>query len=79
MIVETAADATEIVRNFVEKMSPGLGFVPRSAELVHSGMAKFWRVEASVGFEIMVFEVEQASGKIMKYGVEEVSKRTRRG
>lgn len=75
MIVETAADATEIVKSFVEKMSPGLGFLLRSAVLMPYDDGKMWRVEATVGFQPMHFLVERETGKIRQYGTLEPASR----
>lgn len=63
MPVTNAAEATEVVKSFCEKMNPGLPFFPQGATLGATGN---WQVKVLWGFIPLVFEVSY-SGEIAKY------------
>ncbi len=62
--VLNAGQATEIVKNFLEKMNPGLPFSPRVARKAKA----IWVVEANWGFQPMYFDVDGETGEILQYG-----------
>ena len=66
-MVNNAAEATEIVKAFTDEVRPEANFKPLSCRLC-------WMVEAQVGFDRVRFEVDQESGKIMRFGTEAVTR-----
>ena len=64
MAVANAGQATEIVREFLEKMNPGLAFSPRMSTRTDD----IWIVEVNWGFQPMYFDVKISTGEIMRYG-----------
>lgn len=64
MAVANAGQATEIAREFLEKMNPGLAFSPRMSTRTDD----IWIVEVNWGFQPMYFDVKISTGEIMRYG-----------
>lgn len=62
--MKNAAQATEVVKTFCEKMNPGYPFFPTGATL-EKGM--LWMVKVNWGFLPLVFEVQAATGEILQY------------
>lgn len=64
MAIANAGQATETVKEFLEKMNPGLAFSPRMS--TKSG--DIWIVEANWGFQPMFFDIKASTGEIVRYG-----------
>jgi hypothetical protein len=66
MEVKNAAEASQIVREFLSKMGWSVMTSPVSAEKIGNA----WSVKFLVGFKTMKFEVDATTGEILRYGSE---------
>jgi hypothetical protein len=63
MEIRNAAQASEIVKDFVSQMGYPFLFAPVKAEK----KGNTWFVEFVVGFKLMQFEIDATTGEISRY------------
>ena len=63
MTINNAAEAAEIVRQFLAQMGSSTFITPAKAERTDS----LWTVDFRVGFKVMRFEIDGTTSEILRY------------